>query len=68
MKKTAIAGWHIITWTNKMDSWGRVRDPEQWYQQTWQGMKFKDAAYRLEKLRELEAKGCITNIKHVYEE
>ena len=59
---------HIITWTNKMDSWGRPTESKQWYQQTWRGMQFKEAAYRLQKLYELEAKGSITNIKHIFEE
>ena len=63
-----MSGWHTITWTNKMDSWGYVSDQEQWYQQSWQGMLLKDALYRLKKLRYLEAKGCITNIKHIFEE
>ena len=51
-----------------MDSWGRPTESKQWYQQTWRGMQFKEAAYRLQKLYELEAKGSITNIKHIFEE
>ena len=62
---------HIITWTNKMDSFGHIydeKDSKFWYTQTWRGLYLKDAAYRLKKLRELEATGCISNIKHIFEE
>ena len=62
---------HIITWTNKMDSWGRIydeKDSKFWYQQSFTSPYIKQAAYRLKKLRELEVKGCITNIKHIFEE
>jgi hypothetical protein len=62
---------HIITWTNKMDSFGHIydeKDSKYWYTQTYVSPYIKQAAYRLKKLRELEAKGCITNIKHIFEE
>ncbi len=62
---------HIITWTNKMDAWGHIydeKDAKFWYTQTYMSPYIKQATYRLKKLRELEAKGCITNIKHIFEE
>jgi len=62
---------HIITWTNKMDAWGHIyneNDSKHWYQQSWSGMELKDALYRLKKLKYLEGKGCIINIKHIFEE
>ena len=62
---------HIITWTNKTDAWGHIyeeKDSKYWYQQSWRGMNIKDAFYRLNSLQYLESKGCITNIKHVFEE
>ena len=62
---------HIITWTNKMDSFGHIYDEKEskfWYTQTWRGPYLKAALYRLKKLKWLESKGCITNVKHVFEE
>jgi hypothetical protein len=62
---------HIITWTNKMDAFGYTlgdSDSHRWYEQSYRSPYLKQAAYRLKKLRELEAKGCVTNIKHIFEE
>ena len=62
---------HIITWTNKTDSFGHIFDESEskfWYTQTWRGPYLKDAAERLKLLRELEADGCVSNIKHIFEE
>jgi hypothetical protein len=62
---------HIITWTNKMDAFGHIHPEDEskfWYEQSWRGPYLKDAAYRLKKLRQLESKGCVTNIKHIFEE
>ncbi len=62
---------HIITWTNKMDAFGHIydeKDSKYWYEQSYRSPFIRQAAYRLKKLRELEARGCITNIKHIFEE
>ena len=62
---------HIITWTNKTDAWGHIydeKDSKRWYQQSWMGMEFKEALFRLKSLQHLERKGVITNIKHVFED
>ena len=62
---------HIITWTNKMDSFGHIYDEADsnfWYEQSFRSPYLKDVLYRMKKLRWLEGKGCITNIKHIFEE
>ena len=62
---------HIITWTNKTDSFGHIFDESDakfWYTQTFGSPWLKDAVAKLEELKALEAKGNISNIKHVFEE
>ena len=62
---------HIITWTNKTDSFGHIfheSESKLWYTQTFGSPWLKDAVAKLEELKALEAKGNISNIKHVFEE
>ena len=62
---------HIITWTNKMDAFGHIyddKDSKYWYDQSYRSPYIKQAMYRMKKLIELERKGCITNLKHKFEE
>ena len=62
---------HIITWTNKTDSFGHIFDESDskfWYQQTFGSPWLKDAVAKLEELRALEASGNVSDIKHVFEE
>ena len=62
---------HIITWTTKMDAFGFVYDENYshlWYDQSYSSPSIKEAMYRMKRLMELERKGCITNLKHKFEE
>ena len=62
---------HIITWINKTDSYGHIydeKDSKFWYTQTFGSPWLKDAIAKLEELKALEAKGNISNIKHIFEE
>ncbi len=62
---------HVITWTNKTDSFGHIFDESEskfWYTQTFGSPWLKDAVAKLEELKALEAKGNISNIKHIFEE
>ena len=62
---------HIVTWINKMDAWGHIYSESNshfWYEQSFRSPYLKDAIYRLKKLRELERKGCVADIKHIFEE
>jgi len=62
---------HVITWTNKTDSFGHIFDEQEskfWYTQTFGSPYLKDAVAKLDELRALEATGNISNIKHVFEE
>ena len=62
---------HIITWTNKTDSFGHIFDESDskfWYKQTFGTPWLKDAVAKLEELKSLERKGNISNIKHVFDD
>jgi hypothetical protein len=54
-----------------MDSFGHIydeKDSKYWYTQTYVSPYIKEAMYRMKRLMELERKGCITNLKHKFEE
>ena len=60
---------HIITWTNKTDSFGHIFDESDskfWYTQTFGSPYFWDAVDQLRKLHALEAAGKISDVKHEY--
>ena len=62
---------HIISWTNKTDSFGHIfseADSKFWYTQTFGTPLLKEAIAKLKELRALEAKGNISSIKHNFEE
>lgn len=62
---------HIISWTNKTDSFGHIypkAEDHRWYTQTWRGARFWDAIEKLRELKLLQASGNITNLKHIFEE
>jgi hypothetical protein len=62
---------HIITWTNKTDSFGHIFDESDskfWYNQSFASPWLEDAVAKLEELKALEAKGNISDVKHVFEE
>ena len=62
---------HIITWTNKTDSFGHIFDDSEskfWYTQTFGSPYLKDAIEKLAELKDLEVTGNIANIKHIFEE
>ncbi len=51
---------HVITWTNKTDSFGHIFDESEskfWYTQTFGSPWLKDAVAKLEELKALEASG-----------